>query len=404
MAETPPVNDWATDFDILDQGYIADPFSVWEELRGSCPIAHSDRWGGSFLPTKYEDVQAFAKMVPELSSADPLVIPQPAAVLETDHFKKYGANAPPISADPPEQVWTRRLLLPHFTPKAIEPHRQYTEDLCNRLIDDFIETGEADAAGQYAQQIPPRLIAKMLGVDESMTDDFTYWVRAVLELGLADPELRMKYRDVIRQFFRDTVAERMENPGDDLISHFLAAESPDGGPIDPEIVIGMCNLQLIAGIDTTWSSIGSALWHLGSNPSDRHRLAADESLFPTALEEFLRFYSPVTMARVVAEPIEYNGVSMCPGDKVIMNFPGANHDPDAFENPEEFQIDRLVNRHVAFGTGIHRCAGSNLARMEMDVAIKTWMNRIPEFEVSKPNEVTWAGGQVRGPRYLPVTF
>lgn len=296
------------------------------------------------------------------------------------------------------------MLLPHFTPKAIEPHRQYTEDLCNQLIDGFIETGEADAAGQYAQQIPPRLIAKMLGVDESMTDDFTYWVRAVLELGLADPELRMKYRDVIRQFFRDTVAERRENPGDDLISHFLAAEDPDGNPIDPEIVIGMCNLQLVAGIDTTWSSIGSALWHLGSNPSDRQRLAADESLFPTALEEFLRFYSPVTMARVVSEPVEYNDVSFCPGDKIIMNFPGANHDPEAFENPHEFRIDRQVNRHVAFGAGIHRCAGSNLARMEMDVAIKTWMKRIPEFEVSKPDEVTWAGGQVRGPRFLPVSF
>jgi hypothetical protein len=372
---------------------------------GRCPIAHTERWGGSWLPTKYADVQAMAKMVPELSSRDVLVVPLPEAVLSDPNFQKYGANSPPISADPPEHGWTRRLLLPHFSPKTIENHREYTQQLCDRLIDGFIADGNVDAAGEYAQQIPPRLIAHMLGIDEDRVDEFTYWVRCVLEFGLTKPELRIRYREVIRNFFRERVAERVENPdGDDLISALLNSTDPEGNPVDPEIVVGMCNLQLVAGIDTTWSSIGSALWHFGTYADDRRRLAAEPELFPTAIEESLRFYSPVTMARVVDQTVEYNGVMLQPGDKVLMNFPGANHDPEVFEDPDDFVIDRERNRHVAFGSGIHRCAGSNLARMEMDVALRTWMRRIPEFQVSAPDEVTWAGGQVRGPRYLPVSF
>ncbi len=404
MSDTQPVDDWATDYDIFDADYITDPTAVWGELRERCPIAHTERRQSSFLPTRYEDVQALAKMVPELSSADPLVVPLPEAVRNDPVFQEYGANSPPITSDPPDHTWTRRLLLPHFSPKVIDAHRDFTERRCNDLIDRFIDDGEGDAAGDYAQQIPAAVIANLLGVDETRVDEFTFWVRNVLEFGLSEPELRVKYRDVIRDFFRAEVADRQENPRDDLISHLLAATDPDGNPIKPETVVGMCNLQLVAGIDTTWSSIGSALWHLATHPDDRHRLAAEPDLMPTALEEFLRFYSPVTMARVLTEEVEYNGVKMCPGDKVIMNFPGANHDPEAFEEPERFIIDRARNRHIAFGSGIHRCAGSNLARLEMDVAISTWMERIPEFEIIDPEDVTWAGGQVRGPRRVRVRF
>jgi cytochrome P450 len=404
MTDTEPVDDWSTDYDILSEEYARDPWPVWRELRDRCPIAHSERWGGSHLPTRYEDVQALAKMVPELSSSQPLVVPPPPEILEDPAFQQYGANSPPITSDPPDHGWSRRLLLPHFSPKAVQAHRPYTEALCDRLIDDFVDAGEVDGATAYAQQIPPRVIAHVLGIDESRVDDFVYWVRCILEFGLAKPELRIEYGEVIRNFFREVVAQRQTDPGDDLISHLVTAEGPDGEPIDPEIVVGMCNLQLIAGIDTTWSAIGSALWHLGTHPDDRRRLATAPELFPTAIEELLRAYSPVTMGRVVTEEVTYQGVILRPGDKVLMNFPGANHDPDVFENPDEVIIDRRRNRHIAFGSGIHRCAGSNLARMELDVALRSWFARIPEFEVTTPDEVTWAGGQVRGPRQLPIRF
>lgn len=388
-----PVTDWATDFDIFDAGYIRDPAPIWDDLRQRCPIARTERWGGSWLPTKYEDLQAMVRMVPALSSSDPLVVPpveQPAA-------------APPITSDPPEQIPIRRLILPFFNPRATAMHRAYTEALCHDLIDRFIERGKCDAAVDYAQQIPPRVIAHILGVDESRADEFVVWVRGVLEIGLSNPEVRIKYRDIIRGFFRVLVTERRRHPGDDVVSKLIASEI-DGAPLEDETVVGMCNLLLVAGIDTTWSSIGSALWHLSTHQNDRRRLTQEPELFPMAIEEFLRFYSPVTMARKVTEKVTVRETTFYPGDKVLMNFPAANRDPDAFERADEVVIDRQQNRHIAFGVGIHRCAGSNLARMEMDVALRTWMQRIPDFTLEEPDSVTWAGGQVRGPRCLPFVF
>jgi hypothetical protein len=204
--------------------------------------------------------------------------------------------------------------------------------------------------------------------------------------------------------FAAEVADRRANPKDDLITALCQTEH-EGEPLPDEVVVGMCNLQLVAGIDTTWSSIGSALWHFAGHGDDRRRMAdADDGLWDTAIEELLRFYAPVTMARNAGEDVEYGGVTFRKGDKILMNFPGANHDPDHFEYAHEVHLDRQRNRHVAFGIGIHRCAGSNLARMEMQVALKTWFERIPEFTLSDPDAVTWAGGQVRGPRIMPVTF
>jgi cytochrome P450 len=180
-------------------------------------------------------------------------------------------------------------------------------------------------------------------------------------------------------------------------------DDPDAD-VTPDVVVGITNLLIVAGIDTTWSSIGSALWHFGTNADDRRRLIEEPDLLPTAVEECLRYYAPVTMARVAETDIDYNGVQIERGDKVLMNFPAACHDPSHFEDPDRFIIDRSKNRHLAFGTGIHRCAGSNLARLEMSTAIRVWLERIPEFHVIDPGSVQWAGGQVRGPRRLPMTL
>ncbi len=414
MTDTAPVEDWGTDYDIFDSGYVRDPAPVWDALRQRCPIAHTERWGGSFLPTRYDDVQAMAKMVPELSSHDVLVTSEPLEPIEAvapdtelaadPIIEPYRSDAAPISEDPPVHSWTRRLLLPHFAPRAVESHRQYTEDLAHRLIDGFIDKGQVDGAEHYAQQIPPRVIAHLLGIDENRVDEFTYWVRCVLELGLTQPELRRKYRRVIREFFFEVVEEKQANPDDGFVSALLAGTDDEGNLIDPVLAVGMLNLQLIAGIDTTWSSIGSALWHFGTHPADRHRMAAEPELWPSAIEELLRFYSPVTMGRVAVQDVKVRDVTIPKGSKVLMNFPGANRDPEVFERPDEVILDRPHNRHVAFGSGIHRCAGSNLARLEMDVALRTWFERIEDFEVAEPDKVTWAGGQVRGPRHLPIRF
>jgi len=162
--------------------------------------------------------------------------------------------------------------------------------------------------------------------------------------------------------------------------------------------------MVVAGIDTTWSSIGSALWHLAQHPEDRKRLIEEPELMPTAVEELLRAYSPVTMARVVTDDHTYKGCPIKKGDRVLMNFPAANRDPEKFPDADKVIIDRAQNPHIAFGVGIHRCAGSNLARMEMRISIEEWLKRIPDFRLAEPDSVTWAGGQVRGPRQMKVVF
>jgi cytochrome P450 len=146
------------------------------------------------------------------------------------------------------------------------------------------------------------------------------------------------------------------------------------------------------------------LWHLAQHPEHRQELREHPELWPSAIEELLRAYSPVTMARIVGHDTEFQGCPMHTGDRVLMAFPAANRDPAMFEQPNEVILDRAPNRHVAFGAGIHRCAGSNLARLELRVALQTWLARIPDFALEDPDAVTWAGGQVRGPRCCMVTF
>jgi cytochrome P450 len=167
-------------------------------------------------------------------------------------------------------------------------------------------------------------------------------------------------------------------------------------------------LLLIAGIDTTWSAIGASLWHLAKTPADRERLVAEPELLPTAMEEFLRAYAPVTMARMAKHDMRWPNrpggysVDVKEEDWFLLSFPAANRDPEQFERADEVVIDRKVNKHAAFGLGIHRCVGSHLARMELRVALEVWLERIPEFSLADPAAVTWAAGQVRGPRTLPV--
>ena len=399
MARTAPVSDWSTDFDVLDPRYVADPFGIWDDLRKTCPIAHTGRRGSTWLPTRYEDVTAIAHDIEHFSSLRVAVIPMGSGEEGAGQLE-YGL--PPISSDPPLHTWTRRLLLPWFSHQRVESYVPLTRELCRGLLENFVGTGHADAAVDYAQQIPVRVIARILGVSSEMSDAFTGWVRDVLEFA-DDEERRNNGADRLLEYFSSQLDLRRQAPGDDLLSELLRAEV-DGAPVDDGIVLGMAALVLIAGVDTTWSAIGSSLWHLARHPEDQKRLVVEPDLMPTALEELLRAFAPVTMARVVTGDLDYGGCPMKQGDKVLMNFPAANRDPEVFDRPEAVLLDRAHNRHVAFGSGIHRCAGSNLARMELRVALEEWLHAIPSFALEEGTEILWAGGQVRGPRVLPVVF
>ncbi|MGI8755355.1 MAG: cytochrome P450 [Acidimicrobiales bacterium] len=390
-----------TDYDLDDPRFVADPYSVYDEIRSECPIAHTDRHGGSWLPTTYRAVYDLAHDVEAFNSSDILVFPRtgiPGGVPYSD------VAAPPISSDPPVHKWARKLILPFFAPGAVDKYEAGTRDLCHRLIDGFVDRGRVDVGTDYAQQIPVRVIALLLGVDDGRADEFVGWVRDILELGHLDPQRRLAARIELLNFFSEQIADRRAHPrSDDLITSLVEA-TVDDEPVPDAHILGTCNLMLIAGIDTTWSAIGSCLWHFARHPEHRDRLRAEPELWPTAVEELLRAYAPVTMARIVTHDTEFDGCPMQAGDRVLMAFPAANRDPAVFDRADEVVLDRAVNRHLAFGSGIHRCAGSNLARLELRVALQAFLGRIADFELIDPDAVTWAGGQVHGPRVCEVRF
>ena len=395
LSSHPPVTDWTTDFDHAVDEYAARAPEIWDELRGACPVAHSERYGGVWLPTRHEDVAAIAYDTEHFTSRSVVVTegrpiaPAPRGI------------APPISSDPPFHQEARRMLLPAFSPKAVNELEPYTRAYCNELLDAVAGAETFDAAVDYAQHIPVRVIAKMLGFPPEDGDIFRRIVHNALEAVDLPQEQRMMNFLTLDEYLRTQVQDHLDNPRDDLTSFLLNAEM-DGEPLAPEHVGGTIALLLIAGIDTTWSAIGASLWHLAANPDDLARLVAEPALMPTAIEEFLRYYAPVTMARLVAEPVEIGGCPMQPDEWVLLPFPAANRDPEFFDRADEVVLDREVNRHAAFGLGIHRCAGSNLARMELRVALETFLERFPSFTLADPDAVRWSRGQVRGPRTLPV--
>jgi cytochrome P450 len=399
LTTTQPVDDWALDFDVLDARYLQDPFSIFRELRSTCPIAHTNRRISAWLPLRYDYLTEVTHDVEHFSSRETAVIPYPKG---TSLSPDLPFGHPPLTVDPPMHTWTRRLLLPWFSHQRVESYEPLTRELCRGLLDRIASQGHGNAAADYAKQIPVRVVAHIMGVPSDLSDTFTEWVRDELEFAHI-PERRARGNASLIGFFRSEMERRERNPGDDLLSYLLKAEV-DGQPIDRGIVLGIAKLVLMAGIDTTWSTIGASLWHLATHGDDRRRLVAEPELLPVAVEEFLRAYAPVTVARVVTSDIDFQGCPMKAGDQVLLNFAAANRDPEVFENPDELIIDRAINRHITFGSGIHRCAGSNLARMELRVALEEWLRRIPEFHLEEGAEVTWANSQIRGPRSVPLVF
>ncbi len=395
-----PVSDFATDFDHADPAYNPSAPEVWKQLReGGCPVAHSDRYGGMWVPLTHDTVHEVAydtehftsrSVVVSVGRPGDLALPAPIG------------GAPPITSDPPFHAMARRLLLPAFAPKQIEPWEPEVRKLCNELLDRMgdLTPGESivDAAVQYAQHIPVNVIGRMLGFPSKDEDLFRKFVHDALERIAEEPGTRDGMDD-LGNYIADQIDDHRANPRDDLTSYLLNIEI-EGQKVNDDIAGGMIILLLIAGIDTTWSAIGSSLWHLAQHPEDHQRLLDDPEVMTFALEEFLRAYAPVTMARLVAKDHDFHGCPMKQDDWVLLPFPAANRDPLKFEDPDTFIVDRKENRHAAFGLGIHRCIGSNLARLELKVAIEEFVRRFPRFELA--GDVRWSVGQIRGPRELPV--
>jgi len=392
--ESEPVRDWVSDWDWLDDGWGENAIEIWNQVREQCPVASTERYGRAFMPVTMEAVRAIAHDTENFSSIW-------VAVARPDAPRR---PAPPITSDPPDHLGHRRLILPAFNPKAMAAIEPEMRDFCRRLIAEIGDSPTADAAEQYSQHIPVHGICIVTGLPEEDADLFRDWIYRNFQLAPKDNAVRAQVATEMTEYIDVLLKDRLKNPKDDLLT-VVANSEIDGQEIDWDVKVGYIRLQIIAGIDTTWSAIGSGLWHFAQNNDQVQRLIAvpdDHDLWSEATEEVLRYYAPVTMARKVLNDVEVSGCPMHAGDQTLVTFPAANHDPNEFERADEFILDRKNNRHVAFGLGIHRCAGSNLARLEMIVGFQEWLRAFPNYSLDTNKKVTWANGQVRGPRILPV--
>ena len=384
--------------DIFDPGYVTDPVPAWESLRESaCPLGYSPDHGGAWLAVRHGDVVDIVKDPARFSSSSIGVIPPPPG-----HEEAVPMGFPPLTADPPLHGPARRPLQAWLSPRRASQYEASTRELAKQLIERYVSAGGGDAVAGYASRIPIHVISLLLGVPGDDADRFRKWVDTVFR-AVGDPEARVAARDSILAYFNQQIAMRSFEPGSDLISA-LVHMSVDGAPLRHAQVLGTVALLLIAGVDTTAAAIASSLWHLATHPKDRARLVAEPQLLDTAVEEFLRAYAPVTMARIATQDLELAGCPIREGDRVLVSFPAANRDPAAFPHGEKVRIDRTDNRHLAFGLGIHRCLGSHLARMQLRVALSEWLGHVPEFHLDPAAVIEWTAGQVRGPRSLPIVI
>lgn len=404
MADPSPPNSTGStgechvDLDHADPAYNRNAHGIWDALRPRCPMVHSPAYGGTWLPLTYELVRAIAN--------DP------------EHFSNHGAvvgrvaasepppvgSAPPISSDPPFHREAKRLLLPAFAPRRMEAKEAEVRQVCRECLEALGSRGlgsSVDGAVEYAQHIPVRVMARMLGVPRDDEDLLRRFVHELLEGVGRPPEEQRRTRDEVDAYLDALIQRHREHPADTLVTELMEARL-SGEALEHRHLRGMILLLLMAGIDTTWSAIGSGLWHLATHPDDRARLLREPELWPTALEELLRAYAPVTMGRVVTQDVELAGHTLREGEWVLLAFPAANRDPDVFPDAQRVILDRAVNRHAAFGLGIHRCIGSNLARLELRVALEEFLGRFPHFHLEDPDAVRWSSGQIRGPRVLPL--
>ena len=348
-------------------------------------MVHTERFLGCYMPTTYEAVKEIAYDTEHFSSR---------RVIVRDVRPEISSNAaPPITSDPPEHKPAKQLLLPPFTPDAMKKLEPRVRAICNELIDEFIADGKCDAAARYTKHIPVRAIAHMLGIPEKDGDLFIKWIHEILELGIKDEDTLMQAVQEMTAYFAGHIERARQNPTDDLISTLMNARDKDGQPLSDDHVLG--SLRLLADRRHRHHLERDRLLALASRenarrprpPGRRAGTDADRGRGAAA-----RLFAGDDGARGDEGDHEFSGCPIKPGNMVLLSFPAANRDPAMFPDADKVVIDRKENRHAAFGLGIHRCVGSNLARMEMTVAIEEWLKRIPDFGLDPAGTGDLVGG------------
>jgi cytochrome P450 len=301
----------------------------------------------------------------------------------------------PLNIDPPEHVAYRRLLNPLFAPRRVEAMEADITERANHFIDTFISRGSCDFTAEFAELFPASVFLGMMGLPWEELDTLVEFRDGILRPGdpATDPEQRSAIqRDAAQRvyaYFDAILDSRAADPREDILSMFVGLEGEDSG-LRREEVLAICFVLLTAGLDTVTDSLTCFFAFLAQNPEHRHRLVDDPGVIPDAVEELLRWETPVpSVVRWAREDAVIGGETVGAGNHVMVNLGAANLDPAEFESPLEVRFDREPNRHLAFGGGVHRCLGSHLARRELRVALREWHRRIPEYTLSPGYQVMY---------------
>jgi cytochrome P450 len=390
--------------DLLDpQGFVGgQPHDQFRWLRENAPVyRHPERDGpGFWAVTRYDDVRAIGRDHETFSSIPTIMIPDDAGAFD------LGDHRMMLTSDPPYHTELRRTLSRRFTPQGSQRLRARVQELAQLIIDEVVEKGECDLVEDIAGEMPSLVIAELLGLP---LDDGRRLYR-LTETIHAAPETvgeGAALGAVLEMFTyaHDVAEDKRRHPGDDL-STLLLGSRANGRPLD-DIDFNLMFLLLVdAGGDTTRNLVGGGMLALFEHADQRHRLQAElDTFLPTAIEEMLRWVSPVVYMRRTARKDTFVGdTAVAAGDKVVMYYGAANRDPSAFADPERFDVGRRPNPHVAFGGGgPHFCLGAHLARLEIDALLRELLVRLSDVELAGP--VEWlASTFISGPKHVPVRF
>ena len=362
-------------------------WELGDELRETSPVYFNTFAQGYWVFTRHDAVRDIYK-TPELFSSESITPWQPNPVY----------RFVPTQIDAPDHIKYRRIVNPWFSPRAMDAAEPAMRALCRQLVEDVAPNGACDFVAQFGLRFPTEAFLSVAGVDPADADLFVPWVEDFFSGFSGDPagaEAMTNALTGIREYWVAALDERRgeaEPREGDLASHLLHSTFDDRALTDAEL-LDMLTVLVLAGLDTTRATLGYIFWHLATHPEHRRRLIDEPELIPTAVEEALRYY-PIVFGdgRKVTRDAEFYGVQLKKGDMVYALVAGANRDPRAYEQADEFLVDRKRNNHMGFANGPHRCLGMHLARRELVLAVQEWLRVIPDFHIATDAELSERGG------------
>ncbi|HSZ35768.1 MAG TPA: cytochrome P450 [Acidimicrobiales bacterium] len=386
----------------MDSEMARNPQPLFKSLRDDMPVMAVDMPSGAkgLVLTRKEDIMSALRQ-PDVFSSN----------MDAVDLKNKRPMIP-LQIDPPEHKKFRKLLDPIFAPRKMAAMDEQVSALVNHLIDQFIDRGEIDFAKEFSIPFPSQVFLTLLGLPLDELDRFLTMKDGIIRPdhvtgkgygSQAAQEYQQQIADSVYDYFNEVLDLREEERRDDLLSMFLDAEL-EGDRLSRNDILDICFLFLIAGLDTVTATLDCMYAFLAQHPEHRRQLVKDPTLIPNAIEEMLRWETPVMgIARVAVQDTEVGGCPVHAGDQIMVMIGSANTDETEYPDGDVVRWDRDVNPHIAFGGGIHRCLGSHLARMELRVALREWHKRIPDYEIEPGHTLDYTPG-IRSIDVFPMRF